>query len=243
MADRMHSTMMYTVWAGEVEYRQALAWQDHLVTARQTDQIDDVLLVLTHPPVYTAGRHADLTTSVTGTRPEIPVIRIDRGGQLTYHGPGQVVAYPIMRLAQRGAARAYVNALEQALIDTAASFGVIADRRKGYPGVWVEGRDKLAAIGVRITHGVSKHGISINVNPPLEDYAGIIPCGIRDGGVTSLARLGVSTSVEDVRTRLAAAVTKAMGRSPQPARVADLGLANLMATDVAMASADVPRTL
>ncbi len=224
MADRMHSTVMYTVWAGEVEYRQALAWQDYLVTARQADQIDDVLLVLTHPPVYTAGRHADLAINLTGSRPDIPVIRIDRGGDVTYHGPGQVVAYPIMRLARRGAAKAYVAALEQALIDTAGSFGVVADRRPGYPGVWVAGRDKLAAIGVRITNGVTKHGVAFNVDPPLEDYGGIIACGVPDAGVTSLTQQGVTASVEDVRTRLTAALVQTLDRMPQPSQPTDLGL-------------------
>ncbi|HUG84226.1 MAG TPA: lipoyl(octanoyl) transferase LipB [Euzebya sp.] len=224
MSSAMLSTLLVTVWAGEVPYDRALRWQEQLVTARQEDRMDDVLLLLTHPPVYTAGHHADLGANLTGARPDIPVVPIDRGGDLTYHGPGQVVAYPIMRLPQRGASKAYVTALEQGIIDTVATYGVTADRRPGHPGVWVEGRDKIAAIGVRVTRGVSKHGVALNVDPDMADYDGIIPCGITDGGITSLARLGVRTDVDDVRTRLGAGLARALHRVPQPASTADLGL-------------------
>lgn len=219
---------MYTVWAGEVDFEKALRWQEMLVKARQADQIDDVLLLLTHPPVYTAGRNADVETNLTGIRPDIPVVPIDRGGDLTYHGPGQLVAYPIMRLAQRGASKQYVTALEQSLIDVLATYGLIGSRRPHHPGVWIAPQDgapdKIAAIGVRLTMGVTKHGVALNVDPRLEDFEGIVPCGILDGGVTSLAALGVSTSMEDVRTRLAASLCRALGRVGQSACPGDLGL-------------------
>lgn len=224
MPTPMLSTLMVTVWAGEVDYDRALRWQEQLVAARQDDAIDDVLLLLSHPAVYTAGHHADIAANLTGARPDIPVVRIDRGGDLTYHGPGQVVAYPIMRLPHRGGSKAYVTALEQGVIDTVASYGVSADRRPGYPGVWVDGVDKIAAIGVRVTRGVTKHGVALNVDPDMADYDGIIPCGITDGGVTSLAQQGVATDIDDVRTRLGARLAQALGRSPQPAHVTDLGL-------------------
>lgn len=214
---------MTTVWAGHVAYADALRWQEQLVTARQADLVDDVMLVLTHQAVYTAGHHADIAANLTGARADIGVVRIDRGGDLTYHGPGQVVAYPIMRLAQRGGAKAYVRALEQAIIDCVATYGVAATRREGYPGVWV-GHDKLAAIGVRVTRGVTKHGVALNVAPDLADYDGIIPCGITDGGVTSLAALGVAAEIEDAATRLTAALVHALDRMPQPASVSTLGL-------------------
>src|SRR5690606_3948797 len=126
-----------------------------LVAARTADEIDDVLLTLTHPPVYTAGRHADLDRNVTGARPDIPVMPIDRGGDVTYHGPGQLVAYPIIRLAQRRGIKAYVRALERAVARTVGSYGIAAGPREGYPGVWV-GRDKICAIGVRVSAGVTK---------------------------------------------------------------------------------------
>jgi lipoyl(octanoyl) transferase len=222
---------MYTVWAGEVDYETALRWQELLVKARQADQIDDVLLLLTHPPVYTAGRNAHVETNLTGTRSDIPVIRIDRGGDLTYHGPGQLVAYPIMRLAQRGASKRYVTALEQSLIDVLATYGLVASRRLDHPGVWIARQDgppdKIAAIGVRLTMGVTKHGVALNVDPHMEDFDGIVPCGIVDGGVTSLAAAGVNTSMEDVRTRLAAGLCRALGRVGQSASPGDLGLLRL----------------
>ena len=222
------STTMHVVWAGEVDYRDALRWQEQLVAARQADAIDDVLLLLTHPPVYTAGRNADLDANLTGTRPDIPVVQVDRGGDLTYHGPGQVVAYPIMRLAQRGAARAFVTSLEQALIDTVGSYGLSADCRDGYPGVWLAADgalpEKIAAIGVRVTRGVSKHGVALNVDLDMGGFAGIVPCGISDGGVTSLAQQGVTTDVEDVQLRLGDALTRTLGRRGRRASPADLGL-------------------
>lgn len=214
---------MLTVWCGEVDYSTALRWQELLVAARQADQVDDVLLLLTHPPVYTAGRNADLRRNLTGRRPDIPVVQVDRGGDVTYHGPGQVVAYPIIRLEGSKVMRAYVTALEDALITTVGSFGIDAQRRSARPGVWVGG-DKIAAVGVRVTRRVSKHGIALNVAPDLRDFDGIVPCGITDGGVTSLAVLGVETTVEDVRPRLAAALARSLDRSARAARPQDLGL-------------------
>lgn len=212
--------------AGEVPYARALAWQDALVARRQAGEGEDVLLLLSHPPVYTAGAHADVEANLTGARPDIPVVRIDRGGDLTYHGPGQVVAYPILRLAQRGAAKAHVTALEQALIETAAASGVTTGRREGYPGVWVDGSppQKLAAIGVRITRGVSKHGVALNVDPDMADFDGIIPCGITDGGVTSLARLGVVTTPAEVAGILGDRLARALGREPVPTPLTALSL-------------------
>lgn len=214
---------MLTVWCGEVAYAEALRWQGLLVAARQADETDDVLLLLTHPPTYTAGRNAAVEVNVTGSRPDIPLVRVDRGGDVTYHGPGQVVAYPIIRLEGTKVMRRYVTALEDALIATVGSYGVAAARRDGYPGVWV-GREKIAAVGVRVTRRVSKHGVALNVDPDLSAFGGIIPCGITDGGVTSLAAQGVATSVEDVRTRLGARLAQALGRPAVPARPQDLGL-------------------
>lgn len=211
------------VWAGEVDYDRALRWQDRLVAERQAGRGEDVILLLTHPATYTAGAHADVATNLTGARPDIGVVRIDRGGDLTYHGPGQVVAYPILRLARRGAAKAYVTALEEALISTAADLGVRAARRDGYPGVWV-GHDKLGAIGVRITLGVTKHGVALNVDPDLSHYDGIIPCGITDGGVTSLAALGIVVSAAEVAARLGASLAVALGRAPRATTTTELGL-------------------
>lgn len=211
-----------SVWAGEVVYEDAWRWQRRIAEARLAREIGDVLLSLTHDRVYTAGRHANVAANVLGTT-GIRVVEVDRGGDVTYHGPGQLVVYPVLRLADRKAARPLVTALETALVRTLASYGVDAAPDPGRPGVWV-GRDKVAAIGLRIDRGVTTHGLALNVKPALEDYAGLIPCGIVDGGVTSLARLGVVTTVAEARRRLVGHLAHALGRSLQPATPADLGL-------------------
>jgi lipoate-protein ligase B len=213
---------MLAVWAGEVIYEEALRWQRLLASARAAGEIDDVLLSLTHDRVYTAGRRADVAANVLGTR-DIRVVPTDRGGDVTYHGPGQLVVYPILKLGNSRGVRPYVTALEEAIVRTAASFGVAAapDRRR--PGVWV-GDDKLAAIGVRVEHGVTRHGLAFNVSTDLDDFTGLVPCGITDGGVCSLRSLGVDTDVEEVRRRLVAHLGDTLRRPLQPARPADLGL-------------------
>ena len=194
---------LHVIRAPFIDYETCLAWQTKLVAARQRDLIPDVLLAVTHPPVYTAGKHADLATNVLGTRPDIPVVPIDRGGDVTYHGPGQVVAYPIMKRGRRGVAKAHVEAMEEAIIRVCADLGVTAVRRPDYPGVWVDTGEafpaKICAVGVRITDGVTKHGLAFNVAVNLDDYTGIIPCGIVDGFVTSLDALGVNIHLEIAR--------------------------------------------
>ena len=214
---------MLTVWAGEVVYEEALRWQRLLAAARAEDAIDDVLLTLTHDRIYTAGRRADVDHHVLGTRP-IRVVRTDRGGDVTYHGPGQLVAYPILRLPHARAVRAHVTALERACVRTAASFGVLARTDPARPGVWV-GREKLAAVGIRVLPGaVTIHGLAFNVAPDLADFAGLVPCGLADAGVCSLASLGVDTTVQEVRGRLVAHLGDALGRPLQAVSPADLGL-------------------
>lgn len=194
---------LHVVRAPFIDYETCLDWQNRLVAARQRDLIPDVLLAVTHPPVYTAGKHADIATNLLGTRPDIPVVPIDRGGDLTYHGPGQVVAYPIMKRGRRGVAKAHVEAMEEAVIRVCADLGVTASRRAEYPGVWVDTGEefpaKICAVGVRITDGVTKHGLAFNVAVNLDDYTGIIPCGIVEGGVTSLDALGVKIHLEVAR--------------------------------------------
>lgn len=212
----------YAVWAGEVRYEQALRWQDLLAKARRADAIDDVLLALTHDRVYTAGRRADVAANVLGTT-DIRVVRTDRGGDVTYHGPGQLVVYPVLRLAEARAVRPYVTALEEAVVRTAASYGITAARDPRRPGVWVRD-DKLAAIGVRVRGGVTTHGLALNVAPDLADFGGIVACGITDGGVTSLAALGVETTLEQVRLRLLGHLGETLGLALHAASPADLGL-------------------
>ena len=217
---------MLSVWCGEVVYEEALRWQRLLADARADDAIDDVLLTLTHDPVYTAGRHADLAHNLLG-HTGVRVVEIDRGGDVTYHGPGQLVAYPIVKLTDSKAVRPYVEALLEACVRTAASFGLEATADKDRPGAWV-GRDKIAAVGVRVDRRVTTHGLAFNVDPDLGQFtAGIIPCGIPDAGVTSLAALGVDASMDEVRHRLIAFLSETLDRPLQPARPQDLGLASL----------------
>jgi lipoyl(octanoyl) transferase len=213
---------MLSVWAGEVVYEEALRWQRLLADARAAGEIDDVLLLLTHDRVYTAGPRADVARHVLGTR-AIRLVRTDRGGDVTYHGPGQLVAYPIVRISDSKAVRAHVRALEEACVRTAASFGIDAAPDDDRPGVWV-GNAKLAAIGVRVQDRVTRHGLAFNVATDLDDFAGLVPCGITDGSVCSLRSLGVETTVEEVRRRMAAHLADTLGRTLQPARLADLGL-------------------
>ena len=212
-----------SVWAGEVVYEDAWRWQRVLAAARDQDAIDDVLLTLIHDPVYTAGRHADLVRNLRGSRPDIRVVQVDRGGDLTYHGPGQLVAYPIIRLAQSRGVRAYVSALEEACVRTAASFGLKARPIQGRTGVWVD-QAKLAAIGVRVRRGVTTHGLAFNVTTDLSDFDGIIPCGIVGAGVCSLESLGVDTTLEEVRGRLVLHLSDTLDRPLKRADLADLDL-------------------
>ncbi|HVL97912.1 MAG TPA: lipoyl(octanoyl) transferase LipB [Egibacteraceae bacterium] len=213
---------MLAVDCGRLTYADGLRWQRALVSARRADAVDDVLLSCEHEPVYTAGRHADVAAHVLGTRP-IPVVAVDRGGDVTYHGPGQLVVYPIVRLRARRAVRAYVEALEEACVRTAAAYGIVArpDRRR--TGVWVGG-EKLAAIGIRVEDGVTSHGLAFNVTTDLDDFAGIVPCGIRDAGVCSLASLGVATTVADVGPRLLVELARALDRDLRFASPDEVGM-------------------
>lgn len=183
-------------WLGRVAYRAAWDLQHELVAQRRAGEIQDQLLLLEHPAVLTLGRNSDPTHILADAQElakrNIEVIRVERGGEVTYHGPGQLVAYPIVRLAERGILlRPFVRALEQAMIDTAAGFGVNADRRDGYPGIWCDPEStmprKLGALGLRVEGGVTYHGIALNVTTDLSDFELIEACGITDAGVTSIA--------------------------------------------------------
>ncbi len=183
-------------WLGRVDYHDALSLQKRLVAERATDAIGDRLLLLEHPPVLTLGRGADpshvLATPDLLAARRIEVVRVERGGEVTYHGPGQLVAYPIVALAQRGLlVRPFVRALEAALIATCAALGVEAGRRDGHPGCWVDpdGPDprKIGALGLRIERGVSYHGIALNVSVDLADFELIDPCGMPGVVSTSIA--------------------------------------------------------
>ncbi len=184
-------------WLGRIGYRDAWQLQRELVDQRAEGAIGDRLLLLEHDAVLTLGRQASeahvLAKPRELTRRGIEVIRVERGGEVTYHGPGQLVAYPIIRLGDRGMlVRPLVAALEAAMIDTCARLGVEAFRRDGHPGCWVEGergrpQRKIGALGLRIERGVSYHGIALNIDPDLRDFDLIDPCGTPGLVSTSIA--------------------------------------------------------
>lgn len=184
-------------WVGRIGYRDAWQLQKELVTQRADGEINDRLLLLEHDAVLTLGRQADVThvlaTPRQLSRRGIEVIRVERGGEVTYHGPGQLVAYPIIRLGDRGLlVRPLVTALEEAMLQTCSALGVDAYRRDGHPGCWVEGNKggpprKIGALGLRIERGVSYHGIALNIDPDLRDFELIDPCGMPGLVSTSVA--------------------------------------------------------
>jgi len=191
-----------------VAYPDAVAAMEARVAAIRAGEAGELAWLVEHPPLYTAGTSARPADLIEPDR--FPVYASGRGGQYTYHGPGQRVAYLMLDLAARKPdVRAYVSALEDWLIATVGHFGVRAVRRPGAVGVWVprpekgEGRaDKIAAIGIRVRRWVTFHGVALNVAPSLEHYSGIVPCGIATEGVTSLADLGVTTTMADVDAAL-----------------------------------------
>lgn len=184
-----------------VPYTQAVDWMEQRVAAIRNDGAEDCVWLLEHPPLYTAGTSANAADLLQPDR--FPVFHSGRGGEYTYHGPGQRVGYVMLDLKPRGQdIRRFVHDLESWVIATLGAFGVTGERREGRVGVWVvrdDGReDKIAAIGVRVRRWVSFHGISINVNPDLDHFSGIVPCGIQEHGVTSLADLGIDASMAEV---------------------------------------------
>ncbi len=186
---------------GIVPYAEASALQADLHARRAAGEAIDTLILLEHPHVYTIGRRGTaaevLWDAESLRRRGVEVVEADRGGQVTYHGPGQLVGYPIIDLGPGADLVAYVRRLEEVLIAVLARFGLGAERDFGNSGVWVRGA-KIAAIGVRVTRSVTKHGFALNVAPDLSYFAGIVPCGITDRGVTSMsAELGSATPALD----------------------------------------------
>ena len=182
-----------------VPYDTAVQAMEAHVVDMQAGKAGEKIWLLEHPPLYTAGtsaNHEDLL------KPQFPVYKAGRGGQYTYHGPGQRIAYVMLDLNRRGRdIRAFVCQLESWMIAVLKEFGIEGQRRKGRIGIWVEtgGTEaKIAAIGVRVRKWCTFHGVSLNVNPDLSHFAGIVPCGIKEYGVTSLKELGVNATMEEV---------------------------------------------
>lgn len=196
--------------AGLVPYPEALRWQRQLAAARSAGAAPDTLLLLEHPPTITLGAHANpahvLVPADELARRGVALVASDRGGDVTYHAPGQLVGYPILKLSQHGAdVGRYMRALEEVIIRTLASYGITGERVPGLTGVWVEGgRAKVCAIGVRLSAaGVTSHGFALNVHPDLAGFDQIVPCGISDRAVTSLERLlGAAPPDDEVATTL-----------------------------------------
>ena len=208
-------------------YREAWDLQRTLVEERAQGRSGDSLLLLEHPPTYTVGRRGRESDLLLPRRElerrGAAVYDVDRGGEVTYHGPGQLVGYPIVDLRGWSGPLRYVRALEVVLAKTLADFGIRAGRMEGLTGVWAQGR-KIAAIGVRISRGVTSHGFALNVNTDLTWFQHIIPCGIHDGQITSMEwLLGHSVSLPEVAEVVAERFGQEMGFAMIPAAVFAVG--------------------
>lgn len=226
MVEEEGHARLHVRWLGRVPYREAWDLQRELAARRAVDDAPDQLLLLEHDPVLTLGRYADerhiRATPAQLAQRGIEVIRVERGGEVTYHGPGQLVAYPIIALHRRGLfIKPLVRALEEAMIATCAGAGVAAGRREGHPGAWIDAGAssprKIGALGIRVQRGVSFHGIALNVTTDLRDFELIDPCGLPDVASTSIAReLGrpeeppSTDSVEEAARTFAAAFEGAL---------------------------------
>ncbi len=207
----------WAVSTGYVPYPAAVAAMEARAAAISEGTAGELIWLLEHPPLYTAGVSAKATDLIQPDR--FPVFESGRGGQFTYHGPGQRVAYVMLDLTQRGRdVRAFVAALEAWIIDALAAFNVTGELRDGRVGVWVERKgagwsreDKIAAIGVKLRKWVSFHGISLNVEPDLSHFSGIVPCGQTEHGVTSLVDLGLPVTLDEADAALKASFAKVFG--------------------------------
>ena len=212
----------WIVHEGLLKYDEAVAFMEARAEAISKGEAEECIWLVEHPPLYTAGTSAKVEDLTDPDR--FPVYTSKRGGQYTYHGPGQRVAYVMLNVGKRGHdVRKFVHELEEWVIATLAEFSLRGEIREGRVGVWItrddkprmptgaKTEDKIAAIGIRLRKWVSFHGISINVEPNLEHFSGIVPCGITDHGVTSLVDLGLPVALEDVDVALKRTFTKVFG--------------------------------
>jgi lipoyl(octanoyl) transferase len=204
------------VRAGRVGYDEAWQWQRRCHAQRVAGDVPDTVLLLEHEPVYTAGKRTEAwERPADGT----PVIDVDRGGRITWHGPGQLTGYPIVALPDPVDVVAYVRRLEGMLIDVCAAFDVATGRVEGRSGVWTaDGARKVAAIGIRVARGVTMHGFALNCDCDLAAFASIVPCGLTDAGVTSLtAESGRRITVTDVLPTAERELVRALAPVPSTA--------------------------
>jgi lipoyl(octanoyl) transferase len=206
LPDKPNDAVEWRVADGFVPYDEAVAAMEARVAAIYARTAGELVWLVEHPPLYTAGTSAEAADLLEPGR--LPVFKTGRGGQYTYHGPGQRVAYVMLDLTRRGRdVGCHVWRLEEWMIRVLARFGVTGERREGRVGVWIAlglHDDKIGAIGVRVRHWVTYHGLALNVAPDLANYAGIIPCGISGHGVTSLAALGIKATMADIDAALRA---------------------------------------
>jgi lipoyl(octanoyl) transferase len=213
----MMPALEWKISDGLEDYEAAVAFMERRAEAIRAGEAGEMVWLLEHPPLYTAGTSADPVELIDAGR--FPVHQTGRGGRHTYHGPGQRVAYVMLDLRRRGLdVRRYVASLEEWMILTLARFGVRAERREGRVGIWVArggGReDKIGAIGVRVRRWVTFHGMALNVEPDLGHFSGIVPCGIAEHGVTSLADLGHIVTMPEVDAALMATFGEVFGEEP-----------------------------
>ncbi|MDF3413210.1 lipoyl(octanoyl) transferase LipB [Sulfitobacter sp. M57] len=212
---------------GLTDYRAAEAWMENRVAEIAAGTAPECIWLVEHPPLYTAGTSAKVADLTDPDR--FPVYDTKRGGQYTYHGPGQRVAYVLLDVGKRGRdVRCFVRDLEAWVIDTLDQFNLRGEIRAGRVGVWVQrpekppqadgspAEDKIAAIGIRLRKWISFHGISINVEPELAHFGGIVPCGISDHGVTSLVDMGLPVNMDDLDVRLRESFARVFGDAPVP---------------------------
>ena len=211
--------LQWEISEGEVDYDTALEKMDNHVQKMISGETDEKIWLLEHPSLYTAGTSANKKDLVEPDR--FPVIKTKRGGQYTYHGPGQRVVYVMLDLNKRGKdIKKFIEKLEAWIILSLAEFNIVGQRRSGRVGIWIErldkpknaegllGEEKIAAIGVRVRKWLTFHGLSINVDPDLSHFQGIVPCGVKEHGVTSLVDLGLPVSMTDVDIALKKSFSK-----------------------------------
>lgn len=200
---------------GLLPYPEAVDFMEQRVAAIAEGRARELVWLVEHPPIYTAGTSAKDSDLLDA---RFPVFKTGRGGQFTYHGPGQRVGYVMLDLRQRGGdVRKFVHDLEEWLIRTLAHFNVKGERREGRVGIWVvrgNREDKIAALGVRVRRWVTFHGVALNVEPDLSHFTGIVPCGIKAHGVTSLADLGITATMADVDVALRSSFAEVFGPLP-----------------------------
>ena len=217
-----HTRILNIANLGLVDYQAALTLQTAMVTARQADAMPDTLLLLEHPHVFTLGRGADERFLLAQRSDEVPIYRVSRGGEVTYHGPGQLVGYPIFKLEGRDRdVHRYLRNLEEAMLRALADFDIDATRRKGLTGVWAGAR-KIGSIGVGIKRWTTAHGFALNVCPDLSYFRAIVPCGIAGCEMTSMEALGANEiSVDEfaatMRSRFAEVFAYAQTATVDPA--------------------------